>query len=55
MGSFPGMSLAGAGRVVSPRLGVGRNGVSIVLRGVSASFPLSNVNLDGKWVLSHSR
>jgi hypothetical protein len=40
-GPAPGMSRTGAGRVASPSLGVGRSWVSIVLRSVSSSFPLS--------------
>jgi hypothetical protein len=44
-GPVPGISHTGAGRVASPRLGVGRSGVSILLRCVMArSLPASRAS-----------
>jgi hypothetical protein len=54
-GPVPEMSYTGAGRVASPRLGVGRSGVSIALRSVSSSFPFSRRTPDGVHRLASAR
>jgi hypothetical protein len=51
-GPVPGMSHTGAGRVASPGLGVGRSGVSITLRSITSSFPLSRRDA-GRYAAKH--
>jgi hypothetical protein len=54
-GPVPGMSHTGAGRVALPGLGVGGSRVSIALRSVSSSFPLSRRAPDGVHRLAGAR